>query len=158
MGEAPPALQLAAYCTAENVIGIFHQTGSNYLLRVRAGYAGSIISHLLSQIAGRMLRDAEGVNARIFLDRNIRGASKRAARGQGNKGRGKGAGEAKVKAKAKGREKLTKGNGTERDRSPRRGAAAPEPVSATPPAAEAPLPPPDARMADVREEAPPCGG
>ena len=67
-------------------------------------------------------------------------------------------GEAKVKAKAKGREKLTKGNGTERDRSPRRGAAAPEPVSATPPAAEAPLPPPDARMADVREEAPPCGG
>ena len=59
VGEAPPALQLAAYCTAENVIGIFHQTGSNYLLRVRARYAGSIISHLLSQIAGRMLRDAE---------------------------------------------------------------------------------------------------
>ena len=52
IGETPPALQLAHYLTPQAVIGIFRQRGSDYLLRLRSGYAGSLVSYILAQIAG----------------------------------------------------------------------------------------------------------
>ena len=52
IGETPPALQLAHYPTPQAVIGIFRQRGSDYLLRLRSGHAGSLVSYILAQIAG----------------------------------------------------------------------------------------------------------
>ena len=95
IGETPPALPVC-------VVGIFRQREgqSNYLLRLRANYAGGLVSHVLSHIAGPMLRSVDGLATRIFLDRNIRG-------GKGGKGGGKGKG----KSKGKGRDaKGAKGN------------------------------------------------
>ena len=97
IGETPPALQLAHYLTPQAVIGIFRQRGSDYLLRLRSGYAGSLVLYILAQIAGPMLRNSENSTLRIFLDRNIRGVTK----GKG-KGRGKGKGKGKAAAPGKG--------------------------------------------------------
>ena len=94
VGESPPALQLSTYFTASAVVGVFRQRGSDYLLRLRAGYAGSLVSFLLVQVAGQMLRSAASPY-RIFLDRNIRGLSKGKGKGAGGRGKGKGKGAGK---------------------------------------------------------------
>ena len=114
IGEAPPALQLAQHFTPQAVVGIFRQRGSDYLVRLRSGYSGSIVSHILTQVAGPRLRAQEGdTQYRIFLDRNIRGV---------NKGKGKGKGKAKGRGRG-GKGKAPGAKGADRERSLRRRAA-----------------------------------
>ena len=114
IGETPPALQLAHYLTPQAVIGIFRQRGSDYLLRLRSGYAGSLVLYILAQIAGPMLRNSENSTLRIFLDRNIRGVTK----GKG-KGRGKGKGKGKAAAPGKGGRGRGAGNRAKAESVPR---------------------------------------
>ena len=96
MGTRPPALQLEEHLTSDCIIGLYPQgdeaTG-NFLMRLKPGLSGLTASHLLSSVAGPALREIQGNNLRVFIDRSIRGLPKGKGKGQGpgrNKGKSKG--------------------------------------------------------------------
>ena len=62
-------------------------------MRIKPGLAGLTASHIISNVAGPILRELPECNMRSFIDRSIRGIPKGNAKGKGKKqGAGKGRG------------------------------------------------------------------
>ena len=97
VGTRPPALVLEECLTTDICLGIYRQGegASNFLIRLRPGSSGLQASRILTEVVGPYLREMEGCNMRIFLDRSNRGQGKGPAKGRG-RGKGK-------KRKTKGR-------------------------------------------------------
>ena len=125
MGTRPPALQLEEHLTSDCIIGLYPQgdeaTGS-FLMRLKPGLSGLTASHLLCSVAGPALREIQGNNLRVFIDRSIRGLPK---------GKGKGQGPGRNKGKSKGQKG---GRGRLGIRQPAPPANLPPPPAANPPA------------------------
>ena len=79
VGTRPPALQLEECLIPENVVGLYPQgdeNSGNFLMRIKPGLAGLTASHIISNVAGPILRELPECNMRSFIDRSIRGIPK----------------------------------------------------------------------------------